>query len=609
MTDLKFVTVSISSFPPKLWPNRLSGALHTLFRIFDTCSEKLSLPAWRMCYRVVLVEMLSIDKKTYETLEHSQSPNLNDETRQGRNETAVIMVGGVSKLLAQNLESMVSSPNFSELWSQLLGYFGGLLSRKVLDISTAVFIGVTKILAEIEDIDKLDQSSTAKVWNLWKDGIPVSHRDNPQRQNGNQDSVVAYLELLHQISRFIGHGMELEQVKTVTEQLHSCVVHSDAAAYSTDIDRMDPVQKFALNCLRKIPTEIPGALSKLVDSISGFVILAYEGGDETKSQSYVALSKAAMDLLQTCLVDHMGNGKIQDPKLVTRALDALGTPLRLKYQWRKEGKEPSPWKKATTTSLTILEAIVPVLKSAPEAPDFWNAVIEISSCITSAETDFCSNPASIAQDQKFDIAAYTRMGTLITPLLGLASVPEPSRRAYAASLFFNSIIHTPHPDDLARPGQDLLQGLQSIHIGRTQDLPPTPRSELSYLLLNELFNLVSVRESTSEQLRLARAAAPFLILRAGITIKAYTYDQPLRGRMPQPWSQKKELLYILKKLVELNSEPGAIPDAPGITSQRKKHLHRLYGLAVQAIGVANGDDEVKEALREFLKALGEDFGI
>lgn len=609
MSDLKFVTVSISYFAPKLWSNRLSGALHTLFRIFDACSERMSRPAWRMCYRVVLVEMLSIDNETYETLEHSQPPNLNDDTRESRNETAVIMIGGVSKLLSQNLESMVSSPNFSELWSQLLGYFSRLLSRKVLDISTAVFIGVTKILAEIEDISKLDQSSTSKVWDLWKDGIPVSHRDNSQRKRGNQDAIVAYLDLLHQMSRFIGHGMELEQVNIVTERLRSCVVYSDATAYSTDTDRMAPAQKFALDSLRNIPTDIPGALSKLVDSIAGFVVLAYEGEDEPKSQSYVALSKAAMDLLRTCLVDHMSNGRIRDPRLVTRALDALGTPLRLKYQWRREGKEPSTWKKATTTSLTILEAIVPILKPAPEAPDFWNAVIEISSCITSADTDSCNNPTFIPQDQKFDIAAYTHMRALITPLLGLSSVPEPSRRAYAASLFSNSIIHTPHPDDLARPGQDLLQGLQSIHIGRTQYLPPTPRSELSYLLLNELFNLVSVRESTPEQLRLARAAAPFLILRAGITIKAYTHDQPLRGRMPQPWSQKKELLYILRKLVELNSEPGAIPDAPGITSRRKKHLHRLYGLVVQATGIADGDNEVKEALREFLKALGEEFGI
>lgn len=562
-----------------------------------------------MCYRVVLVEMLSVDKETYDKLEHSRSPNQNDETQEGRNETAVIMVGGVSKILSQNLESMVSSPNFSELWSQLLVYFSGLLNRKVLEISTAVCIGVTKILAEIEDIDKLDQSSTAKLWDLWESGIPVFHRDNSQRKKGNQDSVVAYLELLHQMSRFIVHGIELEQVKIVTERLHSCVLHSDSAAYSADIDRMAPVQKIALNCLRNIPTEIPGALYKLVDSIAGFIILPYEGGDETKSQSYVALSKAAMDLLRTCLLDHMANGKIQDPKLVTRALDALKTPLRLKYQWRREGKEPSPWKKATTTSLTILETIVPILKPAPEAPGFWSAVIEISSCITSADTASCNNPTSISQDQKFDIEAHTRMRALITPLLGLSSVPEPSRRAYVASIFSNSIIHIPHPDDLARPGQDLLQGLQSIHIGRTQDLPPTPRSELSYLLLDELFSLVSVRESTSEQLRLARAAAPFLILRAGITIKAYTHDQPLRGRMPQPWSQKKELLYILRKLVELNSEPGAIPDAPGITSPRKKHLHRLYGLIVQATSITDGDDEVKEALREFLKNLGEDFGI
>ncbi len=562
-----------------------------------------------MCYRVVVVEMLSVDKKHYEALEKSQPSDLGDEIQASWNETAVIMVEGVSKLLTQNLNTMISSPNFVDLWAQLLEYFKELLNRKVLDVSTAVFTGMTKILREIEGIGRLGQASVTKVWNLWKDGIPVSHSRSSQRKKGNQDSIIAYLDWLHQLSRFMGSGMELQQVNVVTERLRSCVVDSDAAAYSADTDKMTPVQVYALESVRLVPTDIPNSLSKLVDSISDFVVLAYEEGYEEKGQTYIALSKSAMDMLRICIVDHVGSGKIRDPKLITRALVALKTPLRLKYQWRKEGKEPPTWKKATTTALAILEATIPMLKPVPESPEFWNSVTEISSCITSAKIESCRNHSSIPQDQDFDIAAYIRVRALITPLLGLSSVPDLARLAYTASLFSNSIIHIPHPDDLARPGQDLLQGLQSTHIGRTQELLPTPRTNLSYLLLDEIFSLVSVHQGSPEQLRLARAAAPFLILRAGVTFKAYIHDHPLRGRMPQPWSQKKELLYVLRKLVELDSEPGAIPDAPGITSRRKKHLHRLYGLVVQATGVMGGDEEVHEALRGFLNAVGEDFGV
>lgn len=555
------------------------------------------------------MEMLSANKARYEAVKGSEPFPEGDEIQASWNETAVIIVGGVSKLLTQNLDTMISSANFADMWNQLLGYVQGLLERKVLDVSTAVFTGMAKMLVEIENVDKVGQSSIAKVWNLWENGAPVSHMDPSQGKIGNQDSIVAYLDWLHQLSRLVGGKMSLEQVKTVTERLRSCVVDSDVSAYSSDIDKMTAVQKYSLESLRLIPTSIPGALSEIIDSISGFAVLAYKEDGGEKVQTYVALSKAAMDLLRSCITDHVDAGRIQDPKLLTKAISALGIPLQLKYEWQKEGKDPSPWKKATTSALAILETTIPNLKPVPEAPAFWNSVVKIISGITSANIKSCNTPSTILEDQAFDIAAYTRIQCLVTPIFGLPSVPESARRAYAASLFTNSIVHTPHPDDLARPGQDLLQGLQSSHIGRTQDLPPTPRAKLSYLLLDELFHLVSVREGTPEQLRLAQAAAPFLILRAGITLKAYILDQPLRGRMPQPWSQKKELLYVLRKLVDLESEPGAIPDAPGITSQRKKHLHRLFGLVVQATAVARGDEEVKEALKNFLDAVGEDFGI
>lgn len=584
------------------------SALHTLFRIFDACGEQLSPPAWQMCYRVIVMEMLSANKAHYEAVEGSQPSHEGDENQASWNETAVIIMGGVSKLLTQNLDTMISSANFTDMWNQLLGYVQGLLERKVLDISTAVFTGMTKMLADIENIDKIGQSSMAKVWSLWENGVPVSHTDPSQGKSGNQDSIVAYLDWFHQLSRLAAGGMSLGRVKIITERLRSCVVDSDASAYSADIDKMTAVQKYSLESLRLIPTSIPGALSELIDSISGFVVLAYEEGGGKKDQTFVALSKASMDLLLSCIIDHVSAGQIQDPELLSKAISALEIPLQLKYEWQKEGKEPSPWKKATMTALVILETAIPVLKSVPDAPAFWNSIVKLSSGITSANIRSCNAPSNILEDEAFDIAAYERIQRLITPVLGLPSIPESARRAYVASLFTNSIVHTPHPDDLARPGQDLLQGLQSSHIGRTQDLPPTPRAKLSYLLLDELFHLVSVREGTPEQLRLAQAAAPFLILRAGITLKAYILDQPLRGRMPQPWSQKQELLYVLRKLVDLESEPGAIPDAPGIISQRKKHLHRLFSLVVQATAVAEGE-EVSGALKTFLDVVGRDFGI
>src|SRR5690606_29620356 len=89
--------------------------------------------------------------------------------------------------------------------------------------------------------------------------------------------------------------------------------------------------------------------------------------------------------------------------------------------------------------------------------------------------------------------------------------------------------------------------------GRTQTARPTLRPRMSYVCLDELFALVSAYDEPSTPSitiqpptpkfpppggglgepasalhgRTARAAAPFLILRASLCLRAYISDQPL----------------------------------------------------------------------------------
>lgn len=79
--------------------------------------------------------------------------------------------------------------------------------------------------------------------------------------------------------------------------------------------------------------------------------------------------------------------------------------------------------------------------------------------------------------------------------------------------------------------------------------------------------------------------------------------------MPQPLSQRRELLYVLKALVQLRCEPDAIPDAPGVESEGKKHLHRLYPLVARAVRAAARDQEVLEWLGRALDEVGMEFGV
>lgn len=569
----------------------------------------MSSSTWQICYQIVILEMLRSDEISYEIAKRSRSSHSIYDNENAWNDTAIVIVGGISTLSMQSIETVVNGRNFTEIWSLSLQYFAGLLDRQALSVSTAVFNGMAKMLAVVENTEKVGQASISRVWETWKNGLPVSHANTSQGKMDNHESSVAYLGCLHHIYRLVGHEMLPEQVKDITQRLHSCVIHSDATTYSTDVDNMTPVQKYVLESLKLIPTKDPRALSKLIDSITDFVVIAFDEKFTKKGQTYVALSKSSMDLLGSIIKQNVGMGQIQGSDLLIKAIGALAIPLKLKYKWKNEGKDPAPWRKATTTALAILEVSIPIFHTLRDSPAFWDKVLDINDGILAADCASCNKQSEILKDQEFDINAFSRMRRLLVPLVRLSKIPDVTRRKYTESLFRNSIVHDPHPDDLARPGQELLQGLQSTHIGRTQDLPPSPRFKLAYVLLDELFSLVAVNDGSFEHLRLAQAAAPFLILRVGITLKAYVLDQPLRGRMPQPQSQKQELLYILRRFTDLDSEPRAIPDAPGITSEHKKHLHRLYTLIVRATAVAWSDEEVTQGLREVLETVGQDFGV
>ena len=595
--------------------NATVGILHTLFRIFDASSDQLTVSALQVCFSTILLKILEANTAQYSMVEGSVASELEDDTVQGWNETAIIEIEGVANIFSQWLDTFKGNNGVSTMCEDLFERYMWFLNRRVLSVSNAVFSAMSKMLTEIESCHSAQKALLMRAWQLWKEGNPASHTDTSKRQNGNQDALIAYLHCLRELLRLLAPELQAEQTGIILKQLQACVVDSTPTAYSADLDRMTAVQAMVLEGIKSIPTNAPNIMPELIRSITGLVTLAYEQENDPsgKKQTFVAISKAAMDLLEACVKGHIERPDIDLMSLVSGAGNALEIPISLKYRWSREGKEPPPWVKATTTALSIFEFCMPIIQASQKAKSdcshFWETIIKITNGIIAADCDACTRPAEIPKDEEFDIESYSRMRKLIIPALGSSLIPDIVRRKYAESIFKSSIIHEPHPDDLARPGQELLEGLRSDHIGRVNDLRPSPRSKMSYLLLDDLFDLVATHDGSPEQIRLAQAAAPYLILRTGLTLKAYIMDHPLRGRMPQPWSQRKEMLYILRKLIELDSEPKAIPAAPGITSEHKKHLHRLYPLVMKALKAAWRDEKMGRALQEVLDAVGDDFGI
>jgi len=573
-----------------------------------------------MCLQSVMFNLLSSIEAQLEANNESES-SVSHKDRSGWNETTVVVLNGITNLLADYLDVLSSHPTFARSWQTLLGHFNSLLDFKVLDINTAVFKALRKLLSrgnlEEKSQTNFDQPALDLAWGLWSQSLPVIKSDPSNKRFDNQNYLLAYVSALPEIYRLIQTSLDAGRVRTMLILLREAIQQASAATYSADIEYLTPLQTQVLEALRMIRTDIDGVPAALISQVAEFVALAFvrkeSSGSEAQRPTYVALSKASMTLLEKLIVSHSSDHDIYTSGALSSSLAALGKPIVLKYSFPIITKSTSPWRQATTSALAILDSILPVLTRTGFKDEairsLWTSIVTIGNGITNADCENVPETVNIKDDEAFDITAFLKLRELITPALGFLTIPDKTRRMYTESLFHMSLIHTPQPQELPQPNQELLTTLYQPRKGRTVDPAPSPRSKMSYVCFDELISLVTVRDSSEARIKLAQAAAPYLILRAGLTIRAYIADQPLRGRMPQPLSQRRELLYILKALVKLRCEPEAIPAALGVESEEKKHLHRLYPLLVKAVRAASRDQEVLEWLGKALDEVGMEFGV
>ncbi|KAL8653985.1 MAG: hypothetical protein Q9226_003617 [Calogaya cf. arnoldii] len=584
-------------------PEVRNSALHTLFGIFDTCGDRLDAEAWAMCFRLVVCQLLSAMITT-------RTKNVGDLDSRSWDDTSVILVQSISNTFNQSLATLSGHRALPFVWDQLLTKFTLLMNQHSLGLSRTIFGSLTENLVEIERMSCTRSISLDAAWALWVDNVPTF--DALQESADNNDALIAYIQYIRQLHRMLLHGFDTNQAEALMLKLRLCISESAPVAYGSDVDEMTPVQRLVLETLTLVPMSAEEVLTQFVETVSSSVSLAYQTGENKtqKGKTYIALSKAAMGSLDGLAKQQSFRAHSSTAHLLGRIIRELEVPIRLKYKRQREGKGVPTWKKATSTLLSIMDADIMegCTGTKKDKQSMWEAIVSISDAIMAADTDSCDSPSAISADQTFDIESFSQLQNIIIPSLGSPSIPDKIRRRYIASLFEHSLIHEPHPDDLARPEQELLDGLRSQHVGRVQDLPPQRRSKMAYMLVDQLFDLAAVHDGSVQRVRLAQIAAPYLILRVGLVLKAYVCDQPLRGLMPQPLSHKLEMHYVLKKLTELNSEPKAIPETSGVQSEHKKHLFLLFGLVTKAMKAARRDEEMRMALMAVLDAMGTDFG-
>lgn len=594
-----------------------NSAIQTVQRIFENYAEQLSSDAWLLCLRAVLFGMVhtNLEIQRSALVRSSRSPQ---EIKEWDETTNMVLqtVGALNKTYMEKL----NASQVSSAWSELLDLLQQYFDFGSHALAASVFATITRVLSHTGIEQKWDDSSLLKTAAVWKSYFDSHDKWKTVTEN-NQEAFVAYADAFISLYR-LASMLLVSDLPPMLASLESCIIHSDPVPYSSDIDNMTTLQTRVMECLAMLKTDNTELPSYLIRLLSRLVLLPYASSKEEPDKqrpSFVALSKASMALLQVVTIRHIEQEDIYQSNAFLSALNSLATPIREKYVWQREGKSPTLWQKATTVAIAILTSGLPHLNSNK---DIWAVVVDLAHYITRAQLDCSAEPpSSLDRDAVFDMACFKELRDLITLPLGSPSIPDHLRRTYTRNLFSTSLIHTPLPGELPDLTHAPLASLYHTRLGQTADLCTTPRPELSYLCTTELFTLVSIHDDTKNtttettstptnpHIKLAQAAAPYLLLRAALPLKTYIADHPLRGRMPSPEPQRRELLFGLDALAALRSETRAIPDAPGVASRYRKHLQRLYPLLLQAARVARWDGEVFERIVGLLELVGREFGL
>ncbi|KAK4162939.1 hypothetical protein QBC43DRAFT_71551 [Cladorrhinum sp. PSN259] len=618
-----------------------NSAIQTLMRIMSAYGDSLSPEAWSICMKSVIFRLLSsVDNELQGVSESLANINGQEEWK----DTAIVVIQGVSSLFASYLGVLTAHESFAGIWKDLLGHLRTLLGFKVLDINAAAYSALRDILHRCAEQDKpqVGKESLDLAWDLWSQGIPVAKDGKEDKSSDNQKCLLVWVEALLELYGLIQKDFSVDRVQRMLTLLRDAMQHATPGAYASDIEYVTPLQGKILEVFRMVRTDLQGVPSAMITQVAEFVSLAFSQEDAAKAaaekRTYVAMSKESMSILKNLIIKNSAERDIYETEAFATALTALAKPVVLKYQFKIVTRSTYPWREATKSSIAVLEATLPHIRSM-DLPrtivqNIWEIITSIANGIISANFDNLPSATNILDDQEFDISSFHKLRQLIIPFLGAEVILDKTRKTYAEGLFRTSIIHAPAPAEaLVIYGNSTtdVKGLSSFfkqRNGRTIDPLPTKRILMSLVCLDELFSVVEVHDdetksSTSEgeskageashelYVRLARTAAPYLILRCALSIRAYVADQPLRGRIPQPLSQRKELTRILKSLVDLKSEPDAIPDTPNVESETRKHLLRLYPLLISAVHVAGtaGDDKVLGLIREALDVVGGELGI
>jgi len=174
-------------------------------------------------------------------------------------------------------------------------------------------------------------------------------------------------------------------------------------------------------------------------------------------------------------------------------------------------------------------------------------------------------------EESFDLSLISSLEIDLVPHLGDTRVPDHlitqlAKILHKGSQLYKSSMGPSRPDspstDTANVSDDSRDSHDfekvDLNIGSTTPEVLVPRERFSFWCFDLLFlicsNVTSDQESSRK--RVAALCLPTLLDRCKITMVSYVADEALRGHLPFPRAREDELLYVLRKVLDLRLWSG-----------------------------------------------------
>ncbi|KZP24026.1 hypothetical protein FIBSPDRAFT_785328 [Athelia psychrophila] len=601
------------------------GAIQTLFRTMQLYGATLSLETWEECIWKVTFPLL--DSITAEIRHRAASPSIAQPPADGGSpqktwdESKILAIQSVGSIIHDFLTSKIMRlESFTKTWDVFVNHMQDSVLLDDRMLSAPALRCLEKAVKATAGAEQALIPRVSEAWErVWQAcdriGDAVMARPTEFAVEGalpyqpfTQDSLVALVDVIRStrdVSRRVdGVEWSLERLTRLMALLKGVLTYTNSPDFRPDVDGLTPVQTVVMDAFDGIDLSVPGSPSLFMRDLSEFSTLPFlaafdvqTSGPSGKSSApkkritYIGLVKRTMPLLVDLFSRFRDNIDIYVDGTLETVISAYSIPIKMKYDCppsAKFGKADPLWKTATTCFLRIVKESAQQLgdlgKDIPNdrIEGMWRQIIDVFRGGILADCSVADSFSLEMQEaeENFDLALIASLEIDVIPQLGDMRIPDALVAELAKVLRQGSCLHevdlprspppvaaSKTPSHKSSPSHDF-ETVNMHEFGNTFSGESLPRERFSYWCFDLLFLICSdtAKDQELSRRRVAALSAPALLNRCQSTLVRYVADEALRGNLPFPRAREDELLYVLRKLLELRLWHGtlwaAMSDAP-----------------------------------------------